>query len=433
MIEIILVDVLIVQDLNALEECPVPYSNNIGINFEFDFPVYLQDIGLINAIETTASLEVTYVDNVIESFPIHTFGNNSVQRIVIDKANVIGSKLNIGQGIIAVSEMNFCAMCIAMGTNMKSQKCIDEENDMTDSIKIIEINNFEGENKDVSLQGWKNGMVVYDGPTTFTKFLAFKDRNVDSLIKNFSVPSDATDILVELDFYQIGNWSMSDSVSIFVDGENISMTLRLDESEYERSGATSLGIHWNSTLVSTASSSLNFLPYVERVHHIKIQVPASTQLYYDGILRIVLKIFTIEEGNVLSGWDNIQLSAIYECGELNSSSKEVSSPSSPPSSTSNPMSTKISSLLSDSPNFPSSTPTISPAPDSKSVSVEPLPSILQVSAKLAFDNPTSKPSTIVSTVAPTSVVTSKGLIVNKLLESVFRGKTTTNRPTTKRN
>ena len=439
------VDVLIVQDLKTLGECSVPYSNDIGIIFEFDFPVYLQDIGLMNAVETSASLEVTYADEVIESFPIHTFGNNSVQRIIVDKANVIRSKLSVGQGVVAVSEINFCTACTATGTNVNSQECIDTGKNITNSGKIIEIDNFEGQNTEESLQGWTNGMVIYDGPTNFTKFLGLKNRNVDSLVKNFPVPRDAADIFFEMDFYQIGNWSISDGISIFVDGENISMTLSLNQSKVDWHGKTSLGILWNSTLLRTADSTLNFLPYIEQMYRIKIQVPASSQLYYDGNLRLVLRIRATEGTNMLSGWDNIQLSARYNCGELNSTSEKAFSASASPSpftstptsiTTSPPSNIPNAILMSNLPKFPTSTPTISPTqkfePDSKSTIVETLLPILQLSTKLTIDNPTAKPSTAVSTAAPTSVPTSKVGTLNKLWDSVFVPKTTTNSPTTKR-
>jgi hypothetical protein len=430
-IDIILVDVLIVQDLKTVGECPVPYSNGTGIIFEFDSPVYFQDIGVMNAVGTSASLEVTYADEVMESIPIHAFGNNSLQRVIIGKANVIRSKLNVVKGVVAVSEIKFCMTCTATGTNVNSQECIGSEKGNTNSVKIIEVDNFESENTEESLQGWTNGIILYDGPTNFTKFLGLKNGNVDSLLKTFSVPSDAADILLEMDFYQIGNWSISDSISIFVDGELILMTLSLNQSKVEWNGRTSLGILWNSTRSSTAGSTFNSFPYVEQRYRIQIQVPASSQLYYDGNLRLLLRIFATEGGNMLSGWDNIQLSARYNCEELNSTSQKSFSASpltsTPTSNTMSPPSNILNTILtSNLAKFPTFSPTISPPqkvePVSKSATLVTLPPILQISTQLSFDTPTAKPSTVISSAAPTSVATSKVTTAKKIIAKFIRGK-----------
>ena len=83
------IDVLIVQDPNSSGQYPKPNANGGRIIFQFDSPVYFSDIGLLDADETQARLIITYADALPEAYKFTSSGDNSVQRVIASKMNVI--------------------------------------------------------------------------------------------------------------------------------------------------------------------------------------------------------------------------------------------------------------------------------------------------------------------------------------------------------
>jgi hypothetical protein len=391
----------------------VPYKYGGALTFDFDFPIYFQDIGLMNVVDAPASLELTYADDFIESF-----GPNSVQRVLVDKANVIRLKVMFGQGIVAISEINFCAQCMAKITNLDNRKCNFAEKTLTNGVEFIEIDDFESESSEPAAHGWKNGKVIYDGLSNFTNYLGLENQTSDSLYKVFSVPKNAADVFFDMEFYRIGNWETQDTVVIYVDGEKISITQGLEPNSTVWNGSTTLGIAWNATRFHS-SSNVGFLSHTYQRYRFKIQVPARSQLYFDGSLRLLLRTRS-KEGSIL-GWDNIKLSARYNCETLNSTSILTPKTSTMITPTRKP--TLYATPSTNPPlKFPSSSPIVPPTPQPvKSTIIEPLPAVLQITTNLATGTPAIKLSTPITT-----------KIQSNVLKNIFSIRTPTKKPAAKR-
>jgi hypothetical protein len=81
-------DALILQTSSKSGTCPIPSSIGGTLSFNFDTPVYFHDLGVLDMDESDSRLEMTYSDDVIESFNFERFGNNAVQRVIVSKPNV---------------------------------------------------------------------------------------------------------------------------------------------------------------------------------------------------------------------------------------------------------------------------------------------------------------------------------------------------------
>lgn len=82
-----LADVLVVQESN--KECPDSNGQGGTITFEWDTPVLLSDIGLMDADEDNQRIRIHYADGYFETFAYDGFGDNAVQRVVASKLNVV--------------------------------------------------------------------------------------------------------------------------------------------------------------------------------------------------------------------------------------------------------------------------------------------------------------------------------------------------------
>jgi hypothetical protein len=101
---------LIIQDPNTND---VTYNAKGGdIIFEFDIPVLISDIGLLDVEETGQMLKFAYKGNNghKDDYTYVGYGINSAQRVIANKRNV--KKLIIRlRGSGAVTELNFCQSC----------------------------------------------------------------------------------------------------------------------------------------------------------------------------------------------------------------------------------------------------------------------------------------------------------------------------------
>jgi len=101
-------NVLIIQESNKI----YPDDNGGGgsIMFHFDDPVLVSDVGMMDIDETSQQLKFTYADGSTESYGYVGLGNNSVQRVICNKSNVVKMEIVLpGSG--AVTELNFCQSC----------------------------------------------------------------------------------------------------------------------------------------------------------------------------------------------------------------------------------------------------------------------------------------------------------------------------------
>jgi hypothetical protein len=83
----------------------------MNITFEFDKPVFLLDVGLIDVDESAQKLVFQYADGRSEVFTFHGLGDNSVQRVIANKFRV--KKLVVVlQGTAGVTVLNYCPGCL---------------------------------------------------------------------------------------------------------------------------------------------------------------------------------------------------------------------------------------------------------------------------------------------------------------------------------
>ena len=102
-------DVLIIQESN--KSTPDDNANGGTLTFTFNTPVLFADIGLMDVANTQLQRIVfTYEDGGVENFTYKAFGDNSVQRVIVNKRNV--RKVDVyASSSMAVVELNFCPSC----------------------------------------------------------------------------------------------------------------------------------------------------------------------------------------------------------------------------------------------------------------------------------------------------------------------------------
>jgi hypothetical protein len=254
----------------------------------------------------------------------------------------------------AVTDINFCTLCnlqVAANTN---QGCIIAGNTVTNTLNLIELNDFEGDNTENALQGWTYGTLKNNEASNFTKFLGLYNQSNGTPHKTFSVPKNASTIFFDLDFYMIDNWSVNEEIWVFVDNERIPIPISVSLNPVQQMGNTSLGILWTSS-PQGKSMNLGFLPYLDQKYHITIEISASTQLYNDGTVRLVLSLCntTTSTKDRYAGWDNIKVSARYNCDEVTPSTAASTDSVTPKSSSST-----LTTVSPDPSKFPTSTPTL---------------------------------------------------------------------------
>jgi hypothetical protein len=322
--------------------------------FQFDSPVYFVDIGLLDADETQTRLLITYEDNAVETYKFTTFGDNSVQRVIVSKNNVIKLEVLFVTGSGAITDINYCTLCALQVAANTNQGCIIAGNTVTNTLNLIELNDFEGDTAENSLQGWTYGTLNSNQPSNFTKFLGLYNQSNVAPHKTFSVPKNASTILFDLDFYMIDNWLVDEEIWIFVDEERIPIPISASLNPVQQMGNTSLGILWTSSPYGKRIN-LGFLPYLDQKYHITIEIPTSTNLYNDGNVRLLLRVgnTTTSTKDRYAGWDNIKVSARYNCEEV------MPSPAtSTVSVTPKPSASVMTPGLPDPSKFPMSTPTL---------------------------------------------------------------------------
>jgi hypothetical protein len=188
---------------------------------------------------------------------------------------------------------------------------------VTNTLNLIQLNDFEGDNTENSLQGWTYGTLNSNEPSNFTKFLGLYNQSNAAPHKTFSVPKNASTIFFDLDFYMINNWSVNEEIWVFVDNERIPIPISVSLNPVQQTGNTTLGTLWTSSSYGKRMN-LGFLPYLDQKYHITIEISASNQLYNGGTVCLVLSLgnTTTSTKDRYAGWDNIKVSASYNCDEV---------------------------------------------------------------------------------------------------------------------
>jgi hypothetical protein len=173
----------VVQDPSRLGLCPVPSDEEGIITFEFDKPVFFQDIGLMDSDESSTRLEITYADEIVELFYFDSFGDNAVQRVIVGKFNVIKVEIIFKPSSGAITEINFCNICTAKAGHVESKECLVAGNSVINAIQQMDMINFENSNEEEALLGWTSGSINSDEKASFTKFLGCTQGTLMLLLK----------------------------------------------------------------------------------------------------------------------------------------------------------------------------------------------------------------------------------------------------------
>jgi len=265
--------------------------------------------------EENQRLKITYADGYQESFTYPGYGDNAVQRILINKLQVVELEV-IFTGTGAVTEINFCPQCVVPESahDVDHQCLFDNDMTLIPAQTIIAFENFESVEP---LSKWTNGILETGEQAAFSTFLGRYGKGTDIPSRTFMVPppSEAIGIHITLDFYEIDSWDgKRDRADVFIDGEQIELgQFSSRDDEGHREGRTPMGIVWSMDS-ETAPSNLGFGKQRDQKHRVKITVPSDTGLFDDGAIRLALAAnLNNRIDNESAGWDNIKIVAIEKC------------------------------------------------------------------------------------------------------------------------
>ena len=296
---------LVVQESD--KDCPDASQSGGTLTFSFDNPVLLSDIGIMDADESDQRMRVTYADGVAETFTYSSFGDNSVQRVLASKLNVKKVEV-VFPGSGAITEINFCPECIPQARQDNEHHCLIAGQEIMKAEKQIAFDDFENPDEHLALEGWKDGEIDNAKPDNYTTFnyTTFLGSTKASH-KTFAVPWKAEAIIFELDFYTLDSWDIGLDTEIFVDGEQLGLANLFSRYDAHLEGKTTNGIKWVRDSSKTTDN---------RIHHFMIEVPKTTRMFDDGMLRLLLN---AEEPDGVekktAGWDNVKVTARYGCAE----------------------------------------------------------------------------------------------------------------------
>ena len=312
-----IIEILIIQD-PALES---PNDSSGVITFNFGKPVLFSDIGLINMDEAQQYIKFYYADDKAEAFVYKGLGNNSVQRVIVNRRHIVRVEVFFTKSGGAITEINYCPECDFV--------CEDSQ--------VLSQEDFDG---DGALNGWNAGLLATGETWAFSKFLGpYCRSNVGLLMrgedskksgssnsekagsdpkrpyKTYNVPKTANKILIQIDFYEIDSWD-DERANIYVDDWMIDLgTFSSQIDEGFREGSTRSGlIHWTMNSITTPKD-IGFGRWFDQKHRIEIEVWKSSDLYTkDG--KLELKLTNNLDGNCrheAAGWDNIVITALNDC------------------------------------------------------------------------------------------------------------------------
>ena len=177
--------------------------------------------------------------------------------------------------------------------------------------------------EDGKAAGWVNGRTQKEG--AFTKFLGRYGKNMPSPRKTYTVPRKADAMKLSFDFYEIDSWNENqDYFRVRIDDKSITIgTFSSTEDEDGRSGMA----HDVSYSLKSAGAPTNIgftSKSNDQIHHVSMWIPKSF-FEVDGKLKIEFQTtFTADIDNESAGFDNIRISAEYNCVDECASANMVS-------------------------------------------------------------------------------------------------------------
>lgn len=191
--------------------------------------------------------------------------------------------------------------------------------------RVIVFEDFESQ----LAKGWVNG--ESEGDAGFSNYLGRYDKDdVDEQfdpVKTFIVPDDATRITVEWDFYEMDQWEGNDSIHAYINDVDLFLGIFNElVDEGTRHGDAKKGISWMSSSNGKPAQIGGSENYLDQKHHIKINVPRRVYRNNGGLLtlRLAARINDLK-WNEAAAYDNIKLTAHFDCRTTVSPSAEPSS------------------------------------------------------------------------------------------------------------
>jgi len=173
--------------------------------------------------------------------------------------------------------------------------------------------NLKNNSQFLPLNNWLNGKL--DSAPMFSSFLG--KYSVDDFIKKLTpiiiidVPSEALNVLLSFDFYEIDDW-VNGTVTVGVNDDRINLgTFDSVNTELSRSGTSNRGISWTKT--GMTAMDMGFSSTFDQVHRVTLRIPNS--IIASG--QIVLNLEC--DSNVASGFggfDNLVVVAEQNCNSL---------------------------------------------------------------------------------------------------------------------
>ena len=169
------------------------------------------------------------------------------------------------------------------------------------------------------LSGWRNGRLDYS--RSFTRFLGRYGRSNSGPGKDpykyySGIPKDASSVQLQFNFYEIDSWDgryQHDYACVVIDNKAIDLG-RFDASwnENGRRGTK----HGMSFVIASRArpANIGFSRYPDQIHLITVTIPRS---FYqsDGRLKIMFQArLSASISNESAGWDNIKITAKFNCG-----------------------------------------------------------------------------------------------------------------------
>jgi len=172
---------------------------------------------------------------------------------------------------------------------------------------------------DVVNSGWINGKLE-DANTPFTNFLGRYDQNSDTAAddpyKSYDVPPGADYLMVELDFYEIDSWDGEDCIYVYLNDQELELLLfNFNVDEGYKSGVSTNGIVWVIDSKPNPPAQIGFNAAEDQIHHLRARVPSY--LFVSGVLTMRLATrLNSDKNDESAGYDNIKITAHYNCDNV---------------------------------------------------------------------------------------------------------------------
>lgn len=113
---------------------------------------------------------------------------------------------------------------------------------------------ISAENFEAGALGWNGGLVDNTHPETFTGFLGrygSPDGTGQAVWKNFELPNDQTQVVIEFDLYEIDSWDSTEFFDVYIDDAVVAS----DKRWYARPNAVAVSTGTDLGFASTAGGA----------------------------------------------------------------------------------------------------------------------------------------------------------------------------------